>query len=606
MLTLHAFSHKQALNPLLQDFAGQIETMSVGGKLSGAERGSLAEALLAVAGPSGPMRVREVLEWLIAPVRQRWVPNGVLSPEVAHLLSPPVMAAGEAAGGMQGLSSAHWEFFHDIQLTERCLRRSLGDAEASRVPAGLIKPVDSPPSIVDCPAVDHMEWSITLVSSLLQTIHAYWTPAGRAVMHSVGLSKSLDMSPEERAAYLVHGPARARILDSEEAGVTQTVAAARDWMRCLRDCSYSVFALFSVHASAAFYPSPQIASTCGASVLAHLPHMELRHLRQCIHATVRPIIGRCPASYRNLWYSALVNPLCASLHDRLSAGWMDSSVVNAQATMDKSEDEESSGVRVDDLINERILRDVTRDHCALLAIIAAPEGTFGRRTKGSGLTGVIGDMSNTVLGTAHAGGKHILDWINQGDANAVRAGIATGTAALTWEDAESTGHAVSFVNALTAAAGSNDAPQALRETVGADVFQAALVALTQSSNASHQADILGVIRDVIIWLLPKTQSVGQILMSLPGMTRGQIDGFVNEIGQMRSEKKAANYIKDFLIKASGGGEELRALVESRSSATKTGTAVQIPKLTPRNPEKLSPDGFSAGFSAEEASRAIGI
>jgi exportin-5 len=93
-------------------------------------------------------------------------------------------------------------------------------------------------------------------------------------------------------------------------------------------------------------------------------------------------------------------------------------------------------------------------------------------------------------------------------------------------------------------------------------------------------------------------------MSLPGMTRETIDGFVRELGQMRSEKKAANYIKDFLIKASGGGEELRALVESRASS-KSGSAIQIPKVTPRNPDKQSPDGIG-GFSAEDATRAIGL
>ena len=182
VLTIRALDLTQALNPLLQDFAGQIETMSSSGKLSGAERGSLAEALLAVAGPSGPVRVREVLEWLIAPVRQRWVPNGALSPEVSHLLSPQGMAAGEASGGTQGLSSAHWELFHDIQLTERCMRRSLGDAESSRLPTGLMKPVDPPPPITECPAADHMQWAIHLVSSLLQTVHTYWTPEGRAAI----------------------------------------------------------------------------------------------------------------------------------------------------------------------------------------------------------------------------------------------------------------------------------------------------------------------------------------------------------------------------------------------------------------------------------------
>ena len=168
----------QALNPHLEAFASQIEAMKSSGRLSGAERGSLAEALLAVAGPSGSVRVREVLEWLLASVRNRWMPGGTTSPEVAHLLAIPTMAAGEASGGTQGLSSAHWELFHDVQLTERCLRRSLGDAETAKVPAGLLKPVDPPPPISECPAADHMEWIVSLVTALSQTIHALWTPEG--------------------------------------------------------------------------------------------------------------------------------------------------------------------------------------------------------------------------------------------------------------------------------------------------------------------------------------------------------------------------------------------------------------------------------------------
>ena len=581
--------------------------MKSSGRLSGAERGSLAEALLAVAGPSGAQRVREVLEWLLSSVRNRWVPGGALSPEVEHLLAIPTMAAGEAAGGTQGLSSAHWELFHDVQLTERCLRRSLGDAETAKVPTGLMKPVDPPPPVSECPAVDHMEWAVSLVSCLARRIHSYWTPQGGAAMHSCGLGAALGMSPEEKAAYLIHGPARTQVLNEEEPGTSTTASASRDWMRCLRDCSYSVFTLFSIHAPAAFYPNQALASACGGSILADLPYMELRHVRQVVHAAVRPIMGRCPAAHRAMWQTALVNPLCAALHDRLAKEWANTRVVNATKAQERGdEDDETDGVEVNDLISERILRDITRDHCAMLAIVAAPEGTFGRKTKGSGLTGVMGDMSNTLLGTSYAGGKHILDWIAHGDANAIRAGIATGAAALTWEDAESTGHAVNFVRGLCAAAGSANAPQALRDNVGSEVFQATLVALTQSSNAAHQADILGLIRDIIIWLTPKTQSVVQILMSLPGMTQQALDSCVRELGAMRSEKKAANFVKDFLINASGGGEELRALVEARSQTNKSGVAIQIPKTAPRNPAKQSTSPDNHGFSAEAASDAIGL
>jgi exportin-5 len=90
------------------------------------------------------------------------------------------------------------------------------------------------------------------------------------------------------------------------------------------------------------------------------------------------------------------------------------------------------------------------------------------------------------------------------------------------------------------------------------------------------------------------------------MTQQALDSCVRELGAMRSEKKAANFVKDFLINASGGGEELRALVEARSQTNKSGVAIQIPKTAPRNPVKQSTSPDNHGFSAEAASNAIGL
>ena len=131
-------------NAHLEAFAGQVESLRSSGQLSGAERGALAEALLAVAGPSGPARVREVLRWLLEPVRRRWFPAqggpdavgaaATASPEVSRLASAEALAEGEnvPGGGHSGLSAAHWDLFHDVQLTERCLRRSGGDHDPSK------------------------------------------------------------------------------------------------------------------------------------------------------------------------------------------------------------------------------------------------------------------------------------------------------------------------------------------------------------------------------------------------------------------------------------------------------------------------------------------
>jgi exportin-5 len=97
---------------------------------------------------------------------------------VLHLASLRELAKGTSAGGREGLSEAHWELFHDVQLAERCLRRSagdhdnnnnkisadgdggspdklgdkpLGDKPQSYVPAGMVRPVDPPPPIDECP-----------------------------------------------------------------------------------------------------------------------------------------------------------------------------------------------------------------------------------------------------------------------------------------------------------------------------------------------------------------------------------------------------------------------------------------------------------------------
>ena len=117
-----------------------------------------------------------------------------------------------------------------------------------------------------------MEWIVSLVTALLQTIHALWTPEGKAAMQAVGLGGALHMSPEEKAAYLIHGPARAQVLSEEEAGSNTTTSASRDWMRCLRDCSYSIFALFSIHAPAAFYPNEALKRMRGVVIGAPSVH----------------------------------------------------------------------------------------------------------------------------------------------------------------------------------------------------------------------------------------------------------------------------------------------------------------------------------------------
>lgn len=277
-----------------------------------------------MAGPSGPARVREVLRWLLEPVQRRWVPApGAVSPDLDALASFGELAKGEAGGGAAGLSSRHWELFHDVQLTERCLRRSGGDhdpaeraASADSVcertakhgasggagsererepnlpPAGICRPVDPPPPVDECPAADHLEWALCLVEALCRATHRAWSPAHAAEAARLGLERALEMSPDECAAHLVHGPAKLFALQG--GGLppeSETASSARSWLRGLRDSAYAVVALLAVHAPGAFYPSDAVAAAVSRAAHGDLPSARDRHARALVHTVARPVLG---------------------------------------------------------------------------------------------------------------------------------------------------------------------------------------------------------------------------------------------------------------------------------------------------------------------------
>ena len=342
-------------NAHLQGFANQVESLRSSGRLSGGERGALAEALLAVAGPSGPARVREVLRWLLEPVQRRWVPApGAVSPDLDALASFGELAKGEAGGGAAGLSSRHWELFHDVQLTERCLRRSGGDhdpaeraasadegertakhgasggagsererdREPNLPPAGICRPVDPPPPVDECPAADHLEWALCLAEALCRATHRAWSPAHAAEAARLGLERALEMSPDECAAHLVHGPAKQFALQG--GGLppeSETASSARSWLRGLRDSAYAVVALLAVHAPGAFYPSDAVAAAVSRAAHGDLPSARDRHARALVHTVARPVLGRCPAAHRARWHAALTTGLVPHMHERLRAAW---------------------------------------------------------------------------------------------------------------------------------------------------------------------------------------------------------------------------------------------------------------------------------------------
>jgi exportin-5 len=335
------------------------------------------------------------------------------------------------------------------------------------------------------------------------------------------------------------------------------------------------------------------------------------------------------------------------MHERLSSAWARSrrEASAAENVFGGVEDGEAAAfaaslgagggaAAVAELVSDRVTRDLTRDHCALLELLAAPEGTFGRKTKGSGLTGHLQNLQGGLSGAptaagetaaaerlAHGGGKHVLEWMAAtraaeggvaGD-RCARAALATAAAAVTWGDSEAAGKALGFLRGIVAAAAAsgpgaamsavgggagfgdgqnkNQTPpppmeSSLREDVAGTALSACLAGLTVPTNSAHQADVLGVIRDVVLRLLPTTRAARDTLLSLPGMTPLELDRLLSDLSAIRSEKKAATRVKETLVAAAGGGDALRAFAEARASSSSTG-AIQMPSVTTRTPAAAS-------------------
>jgi exportin-5 len=94
---------------------------------------------------------------------------------------------------------------------------------------------------------------------------------------------------------------------------------------------------------------------------------------------------------------------------------------------------------------------------------------------------------------------------------AAEAALYVGIEALEWPDSESVHKALVFCAAVAnVAALVSDSPQ-LQEVVGNMMFRSAIRALMLESNASAQAELVGLLRDIYLRLGSRTSTPRQVL-----------------------------------------------------------------------------------------------
>jgi len=103
-----------------------------------------------------------------------------------------------------------------------------------------------------------------------------------------------------------------------------------------------------------------------------------------------------------------------------------------------------------------------------------------------------------------------------------------------------------------------------------DLFAAAVSGLTLTTHADFQAEILLIIRDILVWFENVNQAPEQLLLSLPNITPDVFQNFKLSMKNNPAEKDQRNLVRKLLLRS---GASLKALAASQSPGS------TIPELT---------------------------
>lgn len=134
-------------------------------------------------------------------------------------------------------------------------------------------------------------------------------------------------------------------------------------------CRYSVLGLSSTIGDCFFDCVESSAVTL--ALMENIQSMEFRHIRLLIHLVVIPMVKFCPNRLWKDWLGMVLRPLFLYCQQALNCSWMSllqegrAKVPDAVAVVSGSE------LKIE-VMEDKILRDLTREICTLLSVIASP------------------------------------------------------------------------------------------------------------------------------------------------------------------------------------------------------------------------------------------
>lgn len=535
MLVAHAKAQPQVLLPHLAALANKIQEMWASGAIGTNEQSTLYDVILAAAAGADIQLQKQVVEWVLGGVRTEWqspaFQAALDSPGafVSHYISLHADAAGQPeVGGQQ----PRWQLYHHLYLLEHSGKRT---TPLVKGPTGANpqKPVPPLPPRQDHPLNEHVGWMLPSLLRVCACLHAIWTPQTQATLQSV--HSAFLMGPKERAVYLRRplpkGRHAAEQSGEEEAGTVAgtNAAALRAWLRQIRESIYQSLGLMSTSV-AAFYACGAGQGLWGPGLMDHVEYMDHQYLRMLLRHLMLPFTRICPPRHRNAWLLPVLAPLLPHMLARISSKW--AVMVSQPALGRPSEDGTATN---DEVVEERLVRELTREHLQLLLNMAdKPPLEPGQ-------------------GAATAG-QSVLEWLLCEAPDLALIAVATAVAALWWPDSDSGAKATAFCRAVVAVARRNER---VYNFVGREMLRGSMAALAHPIFTA--AETLQLIRDILAQQLATSPGPRQELLALPAITPAILQKFEADVAATGSEKEQRFIIRKLLVQS--GVEDLQAALQ---------------------------------------------
>ncbi|XP_058738613.1 protein HASTY 1-like [Vicia villosa] len=563
----------KSILPHMKGIADTIACLQREGRLLQGEHNLIGEAFLVMASSAGIQQQQEVLKWLLEPLSQKWTQQEW---QDRYLSSPH--------GLVQLCSEAPvmWSIFHTVTFFERALKRS-GMKKAQ----GNLENSSTSDSTPLNPMASHVSWMLNPLLKLLRGLHSLWSPSISQTL-PVEIKSAMAMSDVERFSLLGEENPKLQKNPKDVHGEPNE-SDIRNWFKGIRDSGYNVLGL-STTIGDSFFKNLDVHSVVIA-LMENIQSMEFRHLRQLVHSILIPLVKHCPVDMREIWLEKLLHPLFVHAQQALSHSWSGLLQDGRAKVPDIHGILSGSDLKVE-VMEETLLRDLTREMCSLLSAIASPPLNTGIPSLEQSGHIIRFDMSSVKSLDAVASCS-LVGFLLKHEALALPI-LRMCLEVFTWTDGEAVTKISSFCSATVVLSIVTNHTE-LIEFVSRDLFTSVIQSLSLESNAIISSDLIAICREIFVYLCDRHPAPRQVLQSLPLITPRDLHAFEESLSKTSSPKEQKQHMKSLLLMATGN--KLKALAAQKS--VNIITNVSMRQRSPANaPESNNVnDGDVVGLAA---------